>query len=114
VTVPYEEMLGVAVRMGEPQLLVLLLLISGLAAGLVYTTHSITAPLRSLVDASQRIAAGELDMPVQVAGDDEIGQLGHAFESMRASMKNQIGEVSLLLQTSQAVSASINIQEGMP
>ena len=45
--------------------------------------RSIVQPVRQLVAASGRIAAGDLATPVPPLGEDEIGELGQAFDEMR-------------------------------
>jgi signal transduction histidine kinase len=39
--------------------------------------------IQRLEDAAGQIAAGNFDVPVTVGGDDEVGQLGRAFDAMR-------------------------------
>ena len=41
-------------------------------------------PLAVLGDSARRMAAGDFDQPVAVRGDDELGRLAQAFETMRA------------------------------
>jgi len=42
--------------------------------------------LRRLETAAERIAAGDFDAPIVDRGDDEIGQLAHAFDRMRVQL----------------------------
>ncbi|MGE0867079.1 MAG: DUF3365 domain-containing protein [Kofleriaceae bacterium] len=46
----------------------------------------VSAPLVALEQAADRISTGELDTPVKVVSEDEVGQLGKAFERMRVSL----------------------------
>ncbi|MEO7732897.1 MAG: DUF3365 domain-containing protein [Kofleriaceae bacterium] len=46
----------------------------------------VSKPLVTLERAADRISLGELDEPVQVTSDDEVGSLGKAFERMRVSL----------------------------
>ena len=114
VTMPYAALITQALQISIPWLGIFLLLMVAFGANLWVIGQSITRPLNELVTASQHVAQGGLNTPIQIESHDEIGQLGQAFESMRFSIKSQLDEVSLLLTASQAVSASINIQEGMP
>ena len=60
------------------------LVLGGAAAW--WLARSLSAPLGRLTAASERIAAGHFDEPVRHggrAGDDEIGTLARAFETMR-------------------------------
>ncbi|MFN2217575.1 MAG: sensor histidine kinase [Anaerolineae bacterium] len=67
---------------------------AGIAAGLVALTlglllaRQLTAPIRALTDAADRLAGGEMTQ-VQVRSDDEIGELGQAFNSMAQSLAQQ-------------------------
>jgi len=42
--------------------------------------------LRRLETAAERIAGGDFDVPIVDHGDDEIGQLAHAFDRMRVQL----------------------------
>ena len=66
-----------------------------LAAALTFAwldTGAVSAPLRSLARAAQRIAAGDLGTPVDVRRSDEIGHLGRSFETMRARLLQSLEE----------------------
>ena len=73
-----------------------LLLLVGLAALAItlmlslFLAGSITSPVTRLVNAIQRVSQGDLDSPVAVSGEDEIGHLAKSFESMRISLKQNI------------------------
>lgn len=114
ITVPYQTVLANAMQIGTPLLGVLSLAMVLFAGNLAYIGRRITRPLGELVTASQRIGEGALDEPITLQGDDEVGQLASAFEGMRHSMKSQLDEVSLLLDVSQSVSASLDINQGIP
>ncbi len=70
------------------------LLWAGVAAGVValvlglLLARQLTAPIRALTAAAHRLAGGEMTQ-VQVRGDDEIGQLGQAFNAMAQSLAQQ-------------------------
>lgn len=70
-------------------------LIAGLLAGLVafalaiVLVRQITHPLTELNDATQRIAQGDLTVRVPARGQDELAQLGGAFNRMAASLETQ-------------------------
>jgi len=61
------------------------LLFSGLIA-------SMRRPLEELVEASERLAAGDLDARVKVGGLSETATLGAAFNEMAAELKRRAGE----------------------
>ncbi|MBV9581484.1 MAG: HAMP domain-containing protein [Chloroflexi bacterium] len=60
----------------------LLVLVAGAIAAW-FLARSLTRPLAHLTAASQRIAAGSFDQPVQVSSHDGVGSLATAFEQMR-------------------------------
>lgn len=66
------------------------------ALGLVYlTTRSIITPVQALTAATQRIAAGDLDTPLDLGGEDEIGVLARSFDAMRARLQQSIAEIQM-------------------
>jgi len=61
-----------------------------LAAGL---SRSIVRPIRSLIEATRRIAGGNLAEPVGAAGDDEIGALARSFDEMRVRLAESLESI---------------------
>lgn len=57
-----------------------------LAWGYWLTRRRILSPLAILQRAARRIAGGRLAEPILVKGNDELSELGRAFESMRAEV----------------------------
>ena len=77
----------------------LLILIGGVAAlvslPLVYVmVHRIFHPIRQLVEATDRIAAGDLDAQVAVNRPDVIGTLARSFNEMVKRVRRQQGELA--------------------
>jgi two-component system OmpR family sensor kinase/two-component system sensor histidine kinase BaeS len=70
------------------------LVLAGLAAAAValvlglWLARELTAPLRALTDAAHQLADGDLPQ-VEVRGQDEIGELGQAFNQMARSLDYQ-------------------------
>ncbi|MBN1484903.1 MAG: HAMP domain-containing protein [Chloroflexia bacterium] len=66
-------------------------LAGALAAIIVATILALqlTAPARRLTQAAQRIASGELEHRVEVHSQDELGQVGLAFNDMAAALAHQ-------------------------
>ncbi len=113
-TVPYEIILEMALGISGQLALLLFGAMLLLALFLYLLGRSITQPLTELAFASQRIAGGSLNIPINTQGHDEIGHLGQAFRQMQISLKQRLDELSLLLAVSQQVSTSIDINQGMP
>jgi len=64
-------------------------LIAVLAAIVVSYVFSrrLSTPVRALVEASRRVASGNLDTKVPVTSNDEIGELAASFNAMAASLR---------------------------
>ncbi len=59
---------------------------------IVWVYRSIINPIRKLRNAANNIKEGNLDFTIDVKGNDEIGELGAAFESMRQQLKDNAEE----------------------
>jgi len=114
IRLPYEVVLKQAQEIATPLLLLQILLGGGLVIVISVVTGLVTRPLKQLAVAANRIADGDLTQPVQVTGEDEVGQVGNAFEGMRVRLKDRMEDLSLLLAISQAVSATLELPKGMP
>lgn len=55
-----------------------------------------TRPLRVLTEVARRLGAGDYQARISVRGDDEIGKLADAFESMRSGIANREVEIRRL------------------
>ena len=55
--------------------------------------RSVTQPLAVLTAEAQRIASGQLDWPIPELGQDEVGHLGLALDTMRRSLQELVGRV---------------------
>jgi len=69
----------------------LVLLISGIAW---FVLRSVTTPISEAADTSARLAAGQLDVRLEVHGEDELATLGRSFNAMADSMESQIKELA--------------------
>jgi PAS domain S-box-containing protein len=114
IRLPYEVVLEQATQIATPLLFLQILLGGGLVIVIPLFTRWLTRPLTQLATAADRIAEGELAQPVRVLGDDEVARVGDAFEGMRVRLKNRLEDLSLLLQISQAVSATLELPKGTP
>jgi signal transduction histidine kinase len=74
-----------------------LLLGTGLAMGIAAVVGwllagRLTAPLRRLAGAARQLGAGQLATRVEVDGDDEVAEVGTAFNEMAADLEQSQGE----------------------
>jgi PAS domain S-box-containing protein len=113
-TLPYTVVLRLALDISTPLLLALLPIFALVGTQLYFLSSSITNPLQRLVQASQQLTSGNWDVAVPVEDEGEVGQLGQAFERMRRAMQQRFNEDRLLLQVSQDISTSIDIEHGIP
>lgn len=84
----FTEDVDQAVRQSLVPLLILLLVIAFLG-GLSFfmVARTISKPIRSLTRAAEKISLGEIDLPIDVKGGGEIGDLAASLERMRFSIK---------------------------
>jgi PAS domain S-box-containing protein len=114
IRLPYEVVLEQTRQIATPLLFIQVLLGGVLVVVIPLVTGWLTRPLKQLAAAAGRIAEGDLKQPVQVSGNDEVAQVGEAFEGMRVRLKDRLEDLSLLLRISQAVSAMLELPQGMP
>ena len=114
ILLPHQVVLGQATRIAGPLLVLLTVLTAAVGVIIPLATNQLTRPLELLARGAERIAAGDLEQPVVVTGDDEVAQVGSAFEKMRVGLKDRLDDLSLLLQVAQEVSAKLDIAQGMP
>jgi signal transduction histidine kinase len=55
--------------------------------------QSVVRPVTELTDAAQDIAGGQLDEPITISGQDEIGRLGQALDTMRLKLRNSLTRI---------------------
>ncbi len=103
--IPYAQLVGLYSSISTPVIAVGLILGVVIAGLILVIVPRFVRPIETLSQAASQIAAGRLDVRIDVAGDDEIGRLGLAFERMRIRLRKQLSEFALLLRISRAVSA---------
>ncbi len=69
-------------------LAVILIVTNGLLT--YYVAKSVVRPVEKLSIAAKRISDGDFDTPIELMGDDELGQLGKSFEAMRLKLKDAV------------------------
>ena len=113
--VPYEIVLGQALRIGWPLLLVLILGTVLFYTNVALLGRDITQPINKIVAASKTMAAGGSWSATELEQrEDEIGELNQAFIQMQRATRKQLNDLSLLLGTSHDVSTSIDLTQGIP
>jgi len=112
-TVPSQSAQRLAISLSAP-LLIMILVVSVLALLLMrWGVRMITLSLAKLAAQANRIAQGELDQPMSVEGYDEIAQLRQAFEQMRIRLKARLNELNQLLEVSQGVASSLEMEQAV-
>lgn len=110
---PYLRVLETASQSARSLLLVQLLFGSILLVAIPVLSSRITRPLNAVSLAADRIAHGNLSEAVAIRGEDEVARLGDAFEQMRVHLQARLNDLSLLLDVSQQVSATLNLERGI-
>jgi len=83
----------------------------GLGLSLIVSTvmvRRISKPVRELKEASLAMTRGELDRRVEVNTDDEIAELGRAFNMMAGSIQNKFSQLKNLSDIALAVSSELD------
>ena len=74
-----------------------------------------TRSLQTLTVAADRMAVGNLADPIDLPqGEDEVARLATVFETMRGRLQERLNDLSLLLNTTQQVSATLDLEKGIP
>jgi signal transduction histidine kinase len=75
-------------RVALPALAVLAAVLLAFAWG---AARSVARPIDALTRASERMASGDMDVPLPETSADEVGRLGAAFDRMRVSLRDAMG-----------------------
>lgn len=110
----YGIVLDQARQIALPLLGLQVLLGGGLVIVISLVTRWVTRPLQRLASAADSIAGGNLYQSVDIPGHDEVARVGDAFEQMRVRVRDRMEALSLLFQVSRAVSATLDLAEGIP
>jgi PAS domain S-box-containing protein len=113
ISVPVQQAQELAISIATPLLVMLMLLF--LAAGILINLalNKVTLSVKYLAREADRISSGQLDNPLAIVGEDEVGQLGRAFEQMRISLKARLDELNQLLQVSQGAASSLDMDQAV-
>ncbi len=110
---PFTTVLETATKISSPLLLVQISVGVLLLFAIPFFATRIIQPLNTLAEAANHIARGNLAVPVNISGEDEVAQLGNAFEQMRVRLQARLNDLSLLLNISQSVSATLDLERGV-
>lgn len=75
---------------------------------------SITRRLRQRTVEAARMAEGELEVPIEIEGPDEVGLLAEAMERMRHGLRARLMDLSLLLELNQRLVETGDLAHGLP
>jgi PAS domain S-box-containing protein len=112
-TVPARRAQQIALNIVLPMLGLVLVLFILVLIMLRVVLRLVTGSLHTLSIEAQHISSGQLDNPLVVKGEDEIGQLRGAFEQMRISLKARLDELNRLLLVSRGVASSLDMKEAV-
>ncbi|MFC1995991.1 ATP-binding protein [Chloroflexota bacterium] len=112
-TVPFQSAQRLAISLSAP-MLIMILIISALALLFMRLgVRMVTSSLATMAAQANRIAQGELDQSLTIKGNDEVAQLGQAFEQMRIRLKARLHELNQLLEVSQGVASSLEMKQAV-
>ena len=112
-TVPAQLTQQLALSIAAPLALMIVILAVIAMVSLRLGLRVVTGSLKALAAEANRIAQGNLDHPLQVTGEDEVAQLRRAFEQMRVGLQSRLEEINRLLQVSQDVASSLEMQDAV-
>ena len=112
-TIPAQRAQQLALNIATPLALMIVILAVVALVSLRLGLRVVTGSLKGLAAEANRIAQGNLDHPLQVTGEDEVAQLRRAFEQMRIGLSARLEEINRLLQVSQGVASSLEMQDAV-
>ncbi len=114
VNAPNEAVLAQATEMAWPLVALLLLLEMASWPVAMVVSRQVAAPIGALLAAVEALSEANLEAPISVRGEDEIGRLGVAFDRMRAHLKDRLDEQERLLRVSRSVASSLELFRVVP
>lgn len=94
VTAPVSEIASSRVQLMQIIFVAALLILLGFVIYTIFFARAVTAPLARLTAASERLAAGDYDVELDYAGDDEVGKLTNAFRQMSEQLGAHIDDLN--------------------
>ena len=114
VTAPQKIVLLRAAQIALPIFGLLLVIAAASIPLIAAIMGTITNRLNVLLEGIEALTATNFSEPILLAGEDEIGRLGRAFERMRIDLKNRLDEQERLLRVSRSVSSSLELFRAVP
>jgi len=91
---------GIADAVGKPieslrnrMILLLLVVFASIIGAFIMFTRDIVSPMHGIVEATKKIADGDLTITVPVMTDDEIGQIARLINHMNLNLQDMIMEI---------------------
>ena len=112
-SVPAERAQEIALGIAVPLLIILVVLALAAFIALRVSLQSVAKSMQTLSNEATLISQGQLAHSLQINREDEVGQVGRAFEQMRISLKARLEELSRLLRVSQGVAANLEAGDAM-
>lgn len=107
---PREEILAEVSELYTRQMIVAGLVVLGALAAAVILAHSIARPLRTITTATERIAAGDLNVEVpRLDTSDEISLLAESFNRMTEDLKRYIRDLTETTAAKQRMESELEI-----
>ena len=113
VTVPASQAQQQALKIAAPLLLSVLLVFLLVIILLLVSLRVVVNSLSRLALEANRLSSGQLDNPLQVTREDEVGQLTRSFELMRVNLKSRLDELKGLVVVSQGVAANLDFEQAV-
>ena len=113
INIPAELVQSLSLNIAYPLLIILIIISIFMFVFWAVSLGAISTSLRNLSQEASLISRGQLDHAMLVKGEDEVGQLGAAFEKMRLSLKARMDELSQLLRVSRGIAANLQVEDAL-
>src|SRR5574339_546472 len=112
-SIPAQETQQLAINIALPISVMIILLGLFALISLRVNLRTVTGSLQNLATEATHLSTGQLDRPLNVAGDDEVSELRRAFEQMRVSLQARMADLNRLLVASQGVASSLTLGDAL-
>ena len=112
-SVPAQATQQLAIDIALPISLMIVLLGIVALVFLRINLRAVTGSLQNLAAEAKYLSTGKFDRPLNVQGEDEIGELSHAFEQMRVNLQARLQDLNRLLVASQGVASSLTLGDAL-